>query len=102
MKCIKCGSFAINENSYERVKGEHSNLYLCDPHYWQEQHAQLQAEVEALRKCAEWQPITADDVTDEMVTSVCSTINRRVGGWGSVQPRELLAAAVNAYMGAKK
>jgi Protein of unknown function (DUF551) len=63
MKCIKCGSFAINENSYERVKGEHSNL--CDPHYWQEKHAQLQTEVEALKQTAKYETdVAAQAIAD--------------------------------------
>lgn len=45
MNCIKCGSFAINENSYDRVRGVDSDL--CDVHYWMKRATRI-TELEAL------------------------------------------------------
>jgi hypothetical protein len=66
--------------------------------------AQLEQEWGVLKKLKEaythpapFTPITADDVTNEVVISVCSTINRRAGGWGTVNPKEIIVAAVNAW-----
>jgi hypothetical protein len=45
MNCIKCGSFAINEGSYDRVRGGDSNL--CDVHYWMKRASELEAALAA-------------------------------------------------------
>lgn len=54
MKCIKCGSFAINEGNYDRVRGVDSNL--CDVHYWMERATSI-TELQAQLQQYQWQPI---------------------------------------------
>ena len=51
MNCIKCGSFAINEGSYDRMRGVDSNL--CDPHYWMKKATELEAQL-----AAAWIPVS--------------------------------------------
>ena len=48
---IKCGSFAINEGSYDRMRGVDSNL--CDPHYWMKKATELEAQL-----AAAWIPVS--------------------------------------------
>ena len=44
MNCTKCGSFAINEGYYDRVRGVDSDL--CDVHYWMKRATRI-TELEA-------------------------------------------------------
>ena len=59
MNCIKCGSFAINEGNYDRVRGVDSNL--CDVHYWMKRATritELEAQLEAAKKSNPWIPVS--------------------------------------------
>jgi hypothetical protein len=47
-------------------------------------------------------PITADDVTEEMLEVIEDEISMERNAWDLAHHKELIAAAVNAYLGAKK
>lgn len=48
MKCIKCGSQAINEHHHGRNPGFYSDL--CDVCYWREAYNDLKGQVEHIKK----------------------------------------------------